>query len=216
MHWVNRGPEPTGLAVIRTRYTPRWVAYYPGRGGVKPNDSRWRDFLGDLCRVFSGLCAYCEELDKGEIDHFRPKSQFPQLVYQWSNWVFACHNCNQSKQEKWPPIGYVDPCSNSIQERPENFFRFDTETGEILPMLKMSPDLRDKAQKTIDDLSLNASHHLRERLEWLVLVSGAISDDPQRQTTDETSQRARLASRTTRLSSITRAWLVERGYAADT
>lgn len=215
MHWVNRGPEPAGLATICARYTPRWVAYYQGVDGNKPSDSRWRDFLDDLCRAFSGLCAYCEERDKGEIDHFRPKSKFPERVYQWSNWIFACHNCNQSKREKWPPIGYADPCSDSIRERPENLFRFDTEPGEILPLSDLNHSLEYKAQKTIDDLSLNASHHLRERLEWLVLVSGAISGDPKHQAIHETEYRTYLASRTTKLSSITRAWLMERGYSVD-
>ena len=216
MHWVNRGPEPAGLAAVRAYYTPRWIAYYPKRIGVKPNDSHWRDFFDDLCQAFSGLCAYCEEPDKGEIDHFRPKSKFPRLIYQWSNWVFACHNCNQSKQAKWPPGGYVDPCSNSARERPENFFQFDTKTGEILPITGLSSNLRDRAQQTIDDLSLNTSHHLKKRLRWLDWVSLVIPDDPQRQTTDETSYRTFLASRTTEFSSITRAWLVERGYSVDT
>ena len=213
MHWVDRGPEPTGLAAVSTRYTPRWVAYYQGRSG-KPSDSLWLNFLGDLCGSFSGLCAYCEERDKGEVDHFRPKSRFPERVYQWSNWIFACHNCNQSKRDKWPPGGYVDPCSK--RERPESFFRFDTTTGEILPKPELSPDLRDKAQKTIDDLSLNGSHHLKGRLRWLYLVSNAISDDPKYQTINKEKLRTDLACRTTEWSSITRAWLVEQGYSADT
>ena len=85
----------------------------------------------------------------------------------------------------------------------------------------MGPDLRDKAQQTIDDLSLNASHHLRKRLQWLAVVSGAISGDPkllklyilkEHQAEHEVKYRTFLASRTTRLSSITRAWLVEQGY----
>ena len=53
MHWVDRGPEPAGLEAVRTRYTPRWVDYFQGKGS-KPSDSHWRDFRGDLCRAFSG------------------------------------------------------------------------------------------------------------------------------------------------------------------
>ena len=209
MHWVDRGSEPAGLAAVRECYTPRWIDYSQGKGS-KPGDSRWRDFRGDLCKAFSGLCAYCEEEARGEVDHFRPKSKFPKRVYEWSNWVFACHDCNWSKGDKWPRNGYADPCSG--QERPENFFRFDTTTGEILPKPELGPDLRDKAQQTIDDLSLNASHHLRKRLQWLAVVSGAISGDPEHQAEHEVKYRTFLASRTTRLSSITRAWLVEQGY----
>lgn len=215
MHWVDRGPEPEGLESIRTCCTPRWVDHYLEKIGEKPSDARWRDFHGDLRRAFAGLCAYCEERDKGVVDHFRPKSKFPALVYAWSNWLFACHNCNQAKGKRWPLSEYVDPCSDSPPERPENFFRFDTATGEILPAIGLSYDREDKAQKMIDDLSLNAGHHLTERLERLMLVSAAISDDPHQQGAEEENLRSRLISRDTSLSSITRAWLVERGYSVD-
>lgn len=55
-----------------------------------------------------------------------------------------------------------------------------------------------------------------ERLDWLRLVSGAISDDPHQQEAEEENLRAYLTSRDTKLSSITRAWLVEQGYSVDT
>ena len=215
MHWIDRGPEPAGLAAIRLRCTSRWVNCYANGIGAKPSDDHWRDFHSHLCRAFAGLCAYCEERDKGVVDHFRPKSKFPALVYEWSNWLFACHSCNQAKRDKWPASGYIDPCSDSPPERPENFFRFDTTTGEILPVLGLSPDLEGKAQRMIDDLSLNAWYHLKERRDWLRLVSGAISDDPNNQGPAEENDRAYLASRGTKLSSITRTWLVEQGYSVD-
>ncbi len=215
MHWIDRGPEPAGLETIRLRYTPRWVAHYTEGIGAKPTDARWYDFIGELSGLFSGLCAYCEERDKGEVDHFRPKSKFPALVYAWSNWLFACHNCNQTKGAKWPPDGYINPCAATLPERPENFFRFDTDTGEILPAFGLSYDHKDIAQKTIDDLSLNAGHHLRDRLEWLTLVSAAVSSDPNNPAPDEEIALSFLTSRATQFSSITRAWLAEHGYPVE-
>ena len=215
MHWIDRGPEPAGLETIRLRYTPRWVAHYTEGIGAKPADSCWRGFHSDLCRAFAGLCAYCEEGGKGEVDHFRPKSKFPALVYAWSNWLFACSSCNQAKGAKWPPDGYINPCATALPERPENFFRFDTATGEILPAFGLISDRNDTAQKTIDDLSLNAVHHLRDRLEWLTLVSAAVSGDPNNPAPDEKNDISFLTSRATQFSSITRAWLAERGYPVD-
>ena len=29
------------------------------------------------------MCGYCEEETAGEIDHFRPVSKCPSLVYEW-------------------------------------------------------------------------------------------------------------------------------------
>lgn len=212
MHWVERGPEPDGLETIRSLYTPQWTRYYGSDDVAKPSDSRWRDFSHNLASAFHGLCAYCEEICRGEVDHFRPKSRYPALVYCWSNWLFACHDCNHAKGEKWPPLGYVDPCAKSERARPEHFFSFDILTGEILPKEGLSPARRCKAQSTIDDLRLNEWHHLRKRLLWLQLISAAIPDEPTEMTAESEEQRAHFASCTTPYSSITRRWLSERGY----
>lgn len=171
MHCVDRGQEPEGLQPVRSHYTPRWVEHYRNGTGSKPSDSRWRDFHDDLGGVFFGLCAYCEESCRGEIEHFRPKSRFPQLVYDWSNWVFACHDCNHAKSERWPPRWYVDPCARSRSALPEQFFTFDSLTGEVIPRESLSPVRRKKAMQMIDDLRLNDLHHLRKRRTWIWLVS---------------------------------------------
>ena len=215
MHWVDRGPDPEGLERIQARYTPRWLRYYGSGDGEKPSDSRWREFSGDLADAFNGLCAYCEEICRGEVDHFRPKSRYPDLVYSWSNWLFACHDCNHAKLDKWPPRGYVDPCARSRGARPEHFFSFDILTGEILPTEGLSRARHRKAQGTIDDLRLNEWHHLRKRLLWLQLISAIIPGDPAEMTAESEEERAHLASRTTPHSSITRRWLSERGHRPD-
>ena len=215
MHWVERGPEPEGLEEIRARNTPRWVQYYTNGIGSRPTDSQWRQFHSDLEHSFRGLCAYCEETTKGEVDHFRPKSQFPSLVYSWSNWLFACHECNHRKSGNWPVGGYVDPCAISSSDRPELYFVFDTLTGFILPNRSLSPHRRQKAQTTIDDLRLNDLHHLKNRVEWIELFSAAIPADP-----DGLSDRTReilvhFASRETQLSSLILTWLSDHGYSME-
>lgn len=212
MHWVDRGPEPDGLSEIRARHTPRWVQYYRQGVGSRPADSHWRRFYDDLKRVFGGLCAYCEEITKGEVDHFRPKSQFPDLVYCWSNWLFACHECNHAKSSSWPAGGYVDPCAMSTPDRPECHFAFDTRTGAIRANRSLNARRRQKAQRTIDDLGLNDFHHLKNRVEWLRMFSAAIPDDSNGLTTEARAIVAHFASRDRQFSSLVRTWLSERGY----
>ena len=212
MHWVDRGPEPGGLEEIRERYTPRWIQYYRNEVGTKPTDSRWRDFHDELQRRFGSLCGYCESPDRGEVDHFKPKSRFPELVYEWFDWIFACRACNQAKREKWPIDGYVDPCSTSQSRRPETYFTFDTKTGEVVPMKELSPDRFDKVQRMIDDLKLNDWHHLVYRRRLLVKMAETIPDDPGEETSVSSRLRSILTSRSYELSSLARAWLVERGY----
>ena len=215
MHWVDRGPEPERLAEIQTRYTLRWVKYYRCDDGNKPSDSKWRVFSLDLADAFSGLCAYCENRCRGEVDHFRPKSRYPNLVYSWDNWLFACHDCNHAKRERWPPRGYVDPCARSRYARPERFFTFDVVTGEILPKEGLTPGRRRKAQTTIDDLRLNEWHHLKNRLEWLQLMSAIIPDEPAELTAAQEKLRAKYFSRLTPYSSVTRHWISKRGHRSD-
>ena len=121
MHWIERPPEPSNLEPIRALYTGAWVRYHRQGIGLKPNDTRWRLFVGDLQRAFGDVCAYCEETCKPEVEHFRPISHFPWLVYSWSNWLLACHDCNHSKRSRWPNTGYVNPCAELLMGRPEGY-----------------------------------------------------------------------------------------------
>ena len=212
MHAVDRGEEPPKLKAVREKYTPKWVRYYRDGQGKKPTDDRWRKFQPDLSEVFSTLCAYCEESCKGDVDHFGPKSRYPARVYEWSNWVLACHTCNHGKGEKWPSGGYVDPCAKTRPAQPEAYFTFDTRTGEIVPRSGLSSHRRRKAAQMIEDLGLNAYFHQKARVQWLEVVEAVLrGDDP------EDPDHARfiryVAARERGLSSITRAFLAEQGYA---
>ena len=211
MHSVDRPEEPDGLGTVRKKLTPKWVGYYRHGKGKKPGDSRWREFQPDLSRVFFDQCGYCEELCKGEVDHFRPKSRDPELVYVWSNWVLACHTCNGTKRQKWPSGGYVDPCAKTRAAQPEAYFEFDTKTGHILPKPGLSSRRRKKASQMIDDLGLNLYYHLKRRAKWLTAVEANLTRDDAADP-DHGEFIRLVASRETELSSITRAFLKERGF----
>ena len=215
MHWVDRGPEPSGLETIRDRRTSHWIDYWENGIGSQPTDSYWSDFHEYLVQRFLRHCGYCEFTCRGEVDHFRPKSKFPELVYEWSNWIFACHDCNQAKGDKWPVEGYVDPCSVTASDRPETYFTFNTESGEIVSLEGLDPDRLDKANTMIDDLKLNAPHHLEKRGTLLYKMAEFIPDDPDEETSFSRNLRRILSSRNAELSSLARAWLVERGYEID-
>ncbi len=211
MHTVDRGPEPPRLEAVRKKLTPKWVAHYRDKKGKKPTDDKWRGFQAELSRWFFGLCGYCEADGSAEVDHFRPKSTFPERVYVWGNWVLACHDCNNKKGGDWPPGGYVDPCAKSRSAQPESYFDFDTETAEIVARPGLTPARRRRASSMIKDLDLNAFERLRTRKKHLEVVSGALRGRTEGERTKEELVRL-VTSRETRLSSITRAWLRERGH----
>ena len=67
-----------------------------------------------LCAMSDGHCAYCQasvnDAGAGAVEHFRPKSLFPTLAYEWDNYFYSCERCNTFKSDKWPVRGgYVRP-----------------------------------------------------------------------------------------------------------
>lgn len=210
MHWVDRGVEPVKLPAIRARHGPKWVRYYRNNSGRKPTDSQWRKLINDLKSPFHGNCGYCETQCRGEVDHFRPKSRFPELVYDWSNWIFSCHDCNHAKLDNWPGRGYVDPSARSRSARPDRFFDFDIGTGMIMPKSNLSAGRHRKAINTIQYFKLNDLHHIKRRITWLWLLSKAINRlDNTDLTFSQLTQN--LSSRKVALSSLTRAYFDKNG-----
>ena len=165
MRWVDRGPEPGGVAGYAQRFTQGWVDYFQNGAGERPADSHWGEFRPTLGSRTNNICWYCERQcgtgagagwREPTVDHFRPLRHFPWLAYEWSNWIFSCRMCNGvNKQDRWPDTGYVDPCASDVAERPEHYFDYDDLTGELIPKEGLSGTTRQKATHTINDLGLN-------------------------------------------------------------
>ena len=215
MHWIERPPEPSDLRSIRSLYTGPWIRYHRQENGSKPNDTRWRRFVTVLQRGFGDLCAYCEETCKPEVEHFRPISRYPWLVYRWSNWLLACHDCNNAKRSRWPPSGYVDPCADPLMGTPEAYFSFDTSSLAIRPNKRLGPGSRNKAQRTIDDLRLNGRHHIKKRLGLAEFLSIVFAEEPDLAHPRIRSGVARFTAPSQPLSSFARTWLLERGWCSE-
>ena len=176
MRWVGRGPEPSGVAGYARQFTQGWIDYFRNSIGERPTDFLWGVFRPTLGSRTNNICWYCERqcyasAESGgrapTVDHFRPLSRFPQLAYEWSNWVFSCQRCNvDNKRDKWPGPGYVDPCASSVAERPEQYFDYDVDTGELIPKDRLSDLARRRARNTINDLGLNQVDVRFWRIDW--------------------------------------------------
>lgn len=176
MRWINRGPEPPGVDGYARQFTPGWVNYFRHGVGGRPTDFFWSEFRSPLSSRSAGTCWYCERQCEpaseaggkaATVDHFKPRSRFPELTYEWTNWVFSCRRCNEdNKQDKWPPLGYVDPSASDEQERPEQYFDYDVLTGEIVPHPALDGVAIQKAELTIDDLGLNKLDVQFYRINW--------------------------------------------------
>lgn len=117
---------------------------------------------------FSRQCAFClfsEVLAGGEenfeLDHFRPRQRFPELVNDYYNLYYSCHPCNHIKRDSWPSsaleekgICFVDLCKEDFATH------FIVEKDGTLKGVTVPGDY------TIDKLNLNRQH--------LVIVRGLL------------------------------------------
>lgn len=77
---------------------------------IKWTSSKWKSAKKRLKFETSGKCAYCEAstdvVAHGDVEHFRPKSTYWWLAYDFDNYVFACQICNQVyKGDNFPISG---------------------------------------------------------------------------------------------------------------
>lgn len=126
----------------------------------------YQAFRENVRRGFRRTCAYCllEEiwaagLENFEIDHFRPKSLFPQFGSSYYNLYWSCHVCNRLKRNFWPPpelieqgYTFVDLCESTFEE---HFTVLNS--GEWQAKTNA-------AEYTIDRLRLNRPHLVALRL----------------------------------------------------
>ena len=74
----------------------RWLAENPA--APRPRDY-WSSFKPELARAFRQLCAYSVMYEPvGTVDHFVSINEDRNLVYEWSNYRYASHWINSSKQ----------------------------------------------------------------------------------------------------------------------
>lgn len=108
--------------------------------------------------MFKKKCAFCEShithIDYGQIEHFKPKSRYPELCFEWSNFLLSCPICNgaANKGDKFPLANEGGPLINPVAENPNYFFKFEYDTAMksflLLPKTK-------RAATTIKTMGLN-------------------------------------------------------------
>lgn len=136
-----------------------------------------------LKEMFGNKCAYCESrvtaVSYQHVEHFRPQSIYPRLVYEWSNLLLACERCNSGhKRQQFPLMDGIqpeedrdDPCSRSdhdepvlidpCREDPSSFFSFRDST-----LVCRS----ERAERTREICGLDREDLEEERRMWLTVA----------------------------------------------
>ena len=165
-----RSAAPSRLETLKGTHTPAWVRHYPKKVGPKPSDEHWKKFSHDIARDFSDVCCYCEVYCKTTVDHFAPKSESPELVYEWLNLVNCCGPCNQAKGTFSFDLNISHPSVPGDRYSPENIYEYDLLTGHIMVKKSLPPAQFRLATKFLSKLKINAPHHLKTRMDRLKLL----------------------------------------------
>ena len=112
-------------------------------------------------------CSFCDAYpvsppSNETIEHFRPKSKFPQLAWQWENLYFCCDFCQGRKAEQYEE-GLLSPDEAGYLFT--EYFYQDFTTGRIEIRPDISEDFQSRAKCTLRLYGLNHPGHLPRRLE---------------------------------------------------
>lgn len=120
-------------------------------------DVKKRELTTQLKRCTKYHCSYCDSWPIGKrtikdtIDHFRPKSNFELIAYQWENLFIACHYC-QEKGSKFDEL-LLKPDEETYDF--DEYFKYDKDSGKLIPNPKKSAENQERAAITIDFFKLN-------------------------------------------------------------
>lgn len=104
----------------------------PARRASVPAYKAHNEYKPLLREDFHQRCGYCGDHDffrdtYYEVDHFVPKKHLVKISpIEYSNLVYSCRSCNNSKRAKWPTKnedvhndgkqGFIDPCDSAYAE----------------------------------------------------------------------------------------------------
>lgn len=129
---VTRLSKPAILVEKETEWLNALLrASTPGEKERALTKYRHRQIQEMLDRMFHGKCAYCESkiehVSDAHIEHYRPKSKFADLTFDWENLLLACGKCNSTahKGDHFPEANEDGPLLNPCLDAPEAHLRFE-------------------------------------------------------------------------------------------
>jgi uncharacterized protein (TIGR02646 family) len=116
-------PELTARSLISLQAEIDGISSYADRVQSAPKRFAAENIAGNgtfdvVRRTLSSMCGgasrcmYCEDSMTSEVEHFRPKTFYPELVFVWLNYLYSCGPCNRIKRSHFRVLvsgsGYVD------------------------------------------------------------------------------------------------------------
>lgn len=137
----------------------------------------------DLMCAGARRCMYCEDSAADEVEHHHPKALYPELVFAWGNYLYACGPCNGPKNSRFgvveadgrivdttrarggaivPPPAGESALLNPRAEDPLEFVMLDIagDTFLFVPIAMAGTSAYARAEYTIALLHLNERDYL--------------------------------------------------------
>jgi 5-methylcytosine-specific restriction endonuclease McrA len=172
MRKVTRPDEPLSLRTHKAEWTRDLLdalerSKVAGERVSNSLKSRYNqdDVREALCRMYDNLCCYCESSVRDvaweHIEHYKPKSLFPELTFEWTNLHLACPKCNVAKGDQWEddhPI--LDPTEPLAFEEHVSFKEPEAAAEGVVQVA-----LSDRGRTTIKHAALNRDTLCEARLD---------------------------------------------------
>jgi uncharacterized protein (TIGR02646 family) len=155
VHTPRHDKAPRLLQQKKTAWTKRWQEILAGKKRADwATNAAKKALQQGLHRLAHGKCAFCEGVLGAqtdlEVEHYTAKSLEPEIAFEWTNLLPACHKCNTAKSSQ--------PHENRLLktdiEDPEVYFWVDPDTGRLEPYPTLDEQGRQRAEETVRLLDL--------------------------------------------------------------
>lgn len=184
---VQKAAEPTILTANKQHWTDdllRKIAAVGGYDNLTDSDKSDYVYHYKHADIHTALrngrsvekCIYCERnIITGDpnVEHYHPKSIYPQETFDWANLFSACVNCNRPKGKFNTS---VNPFIHPVNDDPEEFLTY--EGLVIKPRYKAATNqrLHDKGKNVIEKCKLFRSELFYELADTQIAVCSTANE----------------------------------------
>jgi uncharacterized protein (TIGR02646 family) len=110
-----------------------------------------KSMMGDRER-----CMYCLDSHGTDIEHFWPKTPYPEKMFKWPNLLLCCTECGRLKGDRFPLSDDLPLLIDPTSEDPWSHLDFDPDTGNVVARFDIEQnDWSPKGLKTVEILQLD-------------------------------------------------------------
>lgn len=145
-----------------------------GAEGALNTDAEWRAArqTKPLRTVVSTLkhmagrrerCMYCCDSHGTDIEHYWPKSDYPERMFRWPNLLLCCTECGRFKGKSFPIAAGVPQLVDPTAEDPWDQLDFDPDTGVLVARYDPANDRENvRGSETVRVLQLDRREALND------------------------------------------------------